>query len=145
MERWTAKRFREYQLNPLKEQKGNKFGAVKQVDEHGIHDSTGEQGRFHQLLILQRAGRISGLERQVWISIFKGEYYLCNGKKHKFLNRRFKADAVYFENGKKIVEDFKGDQTAMFRMKWQMAIATYPEWVFRKVFKDGTIESYQAI
>lgn len=60
-------------------------------------DSKKEEKRWHELCLLQRAGKISDLEKQKRFDI------IVNGKKICF----YKADFVYFENGKQVVEDVK--------------------------------------
>ncbi len=87
----------------FKPHKGNKYGAVK---ERGF-DSQKEAERWYQLCLLQRAGKIRDLNRQV-------PYLLID--KHKRddgtteLACKYFADFVYVdaETGKKVVEDVKG-------------------------------------
>ncbi|MHD0644585.1 DUF1064 domain-containing protein [Pseudomonas aeruginosa] len=81
---------------------GNKFGAVPVNDpEDGYFHSTGEYKRWCDLKLLQRAGVISDLRRQVTYRLDVGDTHF--GK--------YIADFVYVENGKEVVEDFKGHRT----------------------------------
>ena len=99
-------------------------------------DSEKEYQRWAQLRLLERSGKISGLKKQVPIPIFE-EFSGSDGKKHRAI--QYKADFVYIEDGKEIVEDVKGFDrksgkylmTETFRLKWKLLIATYPEKVFR--------------
>lgn len=73
-------------------------------------DSRAEARRHGQLLLLQRAGEISGLERQVQFEL------PVNGQRF----RTYIADFTYYEKGKLVVEDVKSPATAKetgYRMK----------------------------
>lgn len=82
----------------------SKYGNIKTTTSDGItHDSVKEANRWCELKLLERAGRISDLRRQVKFELIpkqEGEravYYI--------------ADFVYNENGKKVVEDVKSKGT----------------------------------
>lgn len=81
----------------------NKFGAVK---ERGF-DSQKEAERWYQLCLLQRAGKIRDLDRQVPFLLI-GKNKRDDGKTE--LACKYFADFVYIdsETGKKVVEDVKG-------------------------------------
>ncbi len=86
----------------------SKFGNVR-TEAHGVtFDSKGEAKRYGELLMLERAGQIEKLERQV-------SFKLCgmNGG----VVTTYKADFVYQENGRRVVEDFKGFSTPLFLLK----------------------------
>ena len=114
------------------------FCANEKLDGHGAivakYDSVKEYKRHKELELLQRAGKISGLESQVRFLLQDG-FVDGAGKKHQ--PSYYQADFVYIENGKKIVEDVKGidkktgkpQTTATFRLKWKMLQARYPECV----------------
>jgi hypothetical protein len=95
---------------------GNKYGAKKIVDPATGYefDSKKEFYRWCELRILERAGKIFDLQRQVKYELIpkqKGEravYYI--------------ADFVYYENGNKVVEDCKGYQTEVFRLKKKLLL-----------------------
>lgn len=80
-------------------------------------DSTGERDRWHELLILQRTGRISELQKQVTFELFPSVKY--EGDKRATPAMRYVADFVYMQGGKKVVEDFKSDatMTRVFKIK----------------------------
>ena len=93
----------------------NKYGNIKTVTSDGIkHDSIKEANRWCDLLLLQRAGVIQDLQRQVkFVLIPKQEgerpvYYI--------------ADFVYIENGKRVVEDVKGHRTDVYKLKKKLML-----------------------
>jgi hypothetical protein len=85
-------------------------------------DSQGEYHRHQELKLLQKAGVISNLERQP-------VYELQPGFKHgrrRYRPIKYVADWRYIENGNLIVEDFKGFETAIFKLKRKMLLFNYP-------------------
>ncbi len=73
-----------------------------------MFDSQREYRRWCELIAMQKAGRISGLRRQVpFVLHAKGGAAIC----------RYVADYVYVEAGCRVVEDCKGKRTATYRMK----------------------------
>ena len=93
----------------------SKYGNVKTVTSDGIkHDSIKEANRWCELKLLERAGVIKDLDRQVKFLLIpkqEGErpvYYI--------------ADFVYTENGKKVVEDVKGVRTKEYKLKKKMML-----------------------
>lgn len=84
-----------------------------------VFDSKKEYGRWGELKLLERAGKISQLQRQVRYELIPAQYesfprYGKNGKRIKDGRRCaekeviYIADFVYTENGKTVVEDCKG-------------------------------------
>ena len=85
-----------------------KYGNRKITVDGITFDSQKEAVRYQELLLLQRAGQIFNLQRQVpFVLIPKQER---NGK---VVERAvvYKADFVYTENGEDIVEDVKSEAT----------------------------------
>jgi hypothetical protein len=75
-----------------------------------LFDSKLEVARWMQLNLLERAGYISKLERQVIFPIVVTGELVC----------KYRADFVYMENGQRIVEDVKGGKatvTEVYRLK----------------------------
>jgi hypothetical protein len=101
----------------------NKYYNHKTYTSDGIkHDSQKEAQRWCELKLLQRAGKISNLRRQVEFELLPNQYetierYGKNGKRLKdqvkLIERKvcYIADFVYDENGKTIVEDTKSKPT----------------------------------
>jgi hypothetical protein len=87
---------------------GHKFNAKRtQCSEGHSHPSKGEAKRCGELHLLQRAGDISLLQREVPFPVF------INGIKVF----TYKADFVYFTDAGRVVEDFKGVITPIYRLK----------------------------
>lgn len=82
--------------------KQTKYGNTKVVDADGLtHDSKREYRRWCELQLRERAGEISNLRRQVVFDLVVNGLLVC----------RYVADAVYDENGAKVVEDTKSEPT----------------------------------
>ena len=87
--------------------KPNKFGAVP-TSAHGYtFASKGEAERYSHLVMMERAGKIQHLRRQVPYRLVVEGTLVC----------RYIADFVYFQDGKRIIEDFKGVRTPEYKLK----------------------------
>ena len=84
-------------------------------------DSQRELDRYQELLILQRAGRISGLSRQVRFELTPNIRY--EGKLIK--KAEYVADFTYWEQGKFVIEDCKGYQTDLYKLKKKIILDKY--------------------
>lgn len=121
--------------------KKRKYGN-KKITVNGItYDSKREYLRHRELLLLQRTGAITDLQRQVPFELipaqFKkiptGEVYKRGDKagqpkmKRVCLEQSVKyiADFVYFENGVKVVEDAKGKRTRDYIIKRKLMLYIY--------------------
>ena len=94
----------------------NKYGAKKVTASDGsVFDSKREFHRWCELRLLERAGKISGLCRQVTYELIPkqdGER-ACN----------YIADFIYFnEEGKLTVEDCKGCRTEAYKIKKKLML-----------------------
>jgi hypothetical protein len=86
----------------------HKYGAKPTVHDGIRFASKREASRYLELKLLQQAGRISNLRRQV-------RYRLV-------IETTYVADFVYDEKGEEIVEDVKGHRTREYlQKKRQMA------------------------
>jgi hypothetical protein len=96
-------------------------------------DSLKEFHRYRELKLLERAGEIQNLETQVKFVLIPAQYefyerYGTNGKKLKDGKRclekecAYKADFVYTQNGKKVVEDTKGVRTKEYIIKRKLML-----------------------
>ena len=101
------------------------------------YDSKKEYARWGQLRLLERAGKISALQKQVPFLLHE-EFRSRDGVLHKAVY--YKADFVYREqSGEEVVEDVKALDNATgkylttetFRLKWKLLMANYPDKVFR--------------
>ena len=75
-----------------------------------------EANRYSELKLLERAGEISGLHLQPGFVLQPG--FSFNG--HRIRAIKYIADFSYLENGEIIIEDVKGKQTDMFKLKCKM-------------------------
>ena len=80
-----------------------KYNARKCEYSGMIFDSKKELARYKELELLERAGEISNLRRQVEFELIPKQ----PGERKAV----YTADFVYTENGKEIVEDVKGMKT----------------------------------
>lgn len=99
-----------------------------------VFDSRKEARRYNELMMLQRAGEISDLKRQVEIELIPNQYtveerYSKSGKRLKdkmvLLERKvcYVADFVYTDKeGREIVEDTKGIKTPDYILKRKMLL-----------------------
>lgn len=101
----------------------NKYRNKKvQVDMY-VFDSIAESRRYKELKLLEKAGKIQNLELQP--KFLLQEAFKKNGK--TFRKIEYIADFKYTENGKIIVEDVKGIQTDVFKLKHKLFEKIYPE------------------
>lgn len=84
-------------------------------------DSKRELARYHELVLLQRAGKISGLRRQVSFALSPS--VVIQGRKRPAL--RYVADFVYLPHASDavVVEDVKGRITEGYRIKRHLMAA----------------------
>jgi hypothetical protein len=83
----------------------NKYNAKKVIVDGIQFDSRKEANRYYELKLLERAGEITDLELQKEFELIPAQR--IDGK---VVERavKYKADFVYKENGKTVVEDVKG-------------------------------------
>ena len=77
--------------------------------------SKAEARRYSELVLLERGGVISNLETQRAFELKVNGVLIC----------RYLADFVYFENGKRMVEDTKGVRTPVYAIKRKLMRALY--------------------
>lgn len=94
-----------------------KYHNIPTVVDGIRFDSKKEAARYRELLLMQRAGRISNLQRQVYY-LLKPTQRDANGQV-LFRKLGYTADFVYLRNGKLVVEDVKGVRTPLY--KWKRA------------------------
>ena len=93
----------------------NKFGAKKTTIAGIVFDSKREAQRYAELVLLERAGKIRGLQRQVQFQL--APKVKINGEKRQRPALRYTADFEYYEAGYRVVEDIKGAITQTFRIR----------------------------
>lgn len=107
----------------------NKYRNKKvQIDMY-VFDSIAESRRYKELALLQRAGKITELQLQP--KFLLQESFRKNGKTYRKID--YIADFQYEENGKIVVEDVKGKETEVFRLKHKLFEKKYPELELRVI------------
>lgn len=105
-----------------KYKKRPKYGNKGFRDTEGIYwHSKGEHTRWCELRMLEKAGKIKDLKRQVTYTLE------VKGVEHTF-RREYVADYEYIKDGILVTEDFKSDVTEkleVFRMKADLFYALY--------------------
>ena len=96
----------------------NKYHNIKR---NGF-DSRKEERRFQELSLLQKAGKITGLKRQVPYLLIPAQY--IDGKCVE-RSVSYTADFVYREGGNLVVEDVKGFQTQEYKIKRKLMLQLY--------------------
>lgn len=112
--------------------RSTKYNAKKATCSAGhTHDSIGEAKRCDELHLMQRAGEISDLSVS---PVYR--FILPDGKAIKMKNgqvARYTADFQYMENGRQIVEDFKGFIARDFPLRRALFEALFPDITLRVV------------
>ena len=85
-------------------------------------DSKREANRWAELRLLERAGKIEKLKRQVKYLLIPSQY-----RDGKCIEREasYIADFVYIKDGHLVVEDCKGFRTPEYRLKRKLMLQLY--------------------
>ena len=93
----------------------NKYGAKKVKAPDGqVFDSQKEYQRYGVLRLLERAGKIQHLQRQVKYDLIPKQ----DGERAC----TYIADFVYHQDGKLVVEDCKGFRTDSYKIKRKLML-----------------------
>lgn len=92
-----------------------KYRNVRTEVEGIKFDSKKEAGRYKDLVLLQKAGEIHALERQVRFRLQVNDIHICD----------YIADFTYREDGPLIVEDCKGYRTREYLTKKKLMLACH--------------------
>lgn len=100
----------------------SKYHSKKVIKDGGSFDSVKEYHRWCELKLLERAGRITGLERQTPFELIPSQK--IDGK---VVERacRYVADFTYYQDGQWIVEDTKGFKTPEYRIKKKLMLHVF--------------------
>lgn len=93
----------------------NKYGAKSQRIDGLFFASTKEANRYKDLKLLFMARQIDDLQCQVPFRLVVGNELICT----------YRADFVYLENGKQVVEDTKGMATREYIIKRKLMKAIF--------------------
>jgi len=113
----------------------SKYGSRKVTVDGVTYDSVKEYRRFKELSLLERAGTIQNLQRQVKYVLIPAQREYCNeiytkGRKKgcfkpgKLLEKEcsYIADFAYIQNGEIVVEDTKGFRTNDYIVKRKLML-----------------------
>lgn len=108
-------------MKPTYSQK-SKYGSRKVTIDGVTYDSLKEYHRFCDLKLMQRAGIITGLQRQVKYELIPTQR--INGK---VIERpvNYYADFVYKMDRQLVVEDVKGYKTPEYVIKRKLMLSVY--------------------
>ena len=97
----------------------NKYHSRKITKDGMTFDSVKEYRRWCELLLLEKAGQITGLERQTAFELIPSQR--INGKvAERACN--YIADFVYEKDGQMVVEDTKGFKTKDYIIKRKLML-----------------------
>ncbi len=114
-------------------QRQNKYGSKKVAIDNIIFASALEARRYQQLKLLLASGAIAHLELQPIFELQPG-FKDYTGKKYQSI--KYRADFKYIEAGEKIVEEVKGCETDMWKLKKKMFLYHYPHLELRVLTKE---------
>jgi len=92
-----------------------------QVDMY-VFDSIAESKRYKELALLEKAEEIQQLTLQPRFLLQEG--FKKNGKTYRKIE--YIADFMYREKGKIVIEDVKGKETEVFKLKRKLFEYKYP-------------------
>lgn len=109
--------------------RANKYGATKAKADGFTFDSIGELGRYNDLKLMVAAGVISelGVHPRFPLRV-EGEAIA-----------EIELDFAYTENGRRVVEDFKGVLTRVFRLKRKHFLQQYKHIELRVINRKGAL------
>ncbi len=103
----------------------SKYNSKKTVVDGQTFDSKKEARRYQELLLLEKAGEIQNLSRQVKFVLIPSQ----RDENGKVVEREcsYKADFTYEEEGgiKTVVEDVKGYRTKEYIIKRKLMLYQY--------------------
>lgn len=101
---------------------GTKYNSRK-VERDGMKfDSAKEYRRFCELSLLEKAGKVTDLQRQVKFELIPSQRI---GGKVVERACTYVADFVYTENGNQVVEDTKGFKTKDYIIKRKLMLHNF--------------------
>lgn len=112
----------------------SKYHSRKITRDGQTFDSLKEYRRFCELSLLEKAGAITDLQRQVPFELIPAQYEpferyskktgkrLKDGKRCIEQSVVYNADFVYMQNGKQVVEDTKGMRTEKYIIKRKLML-----------------------
>ena len=138
MKKITFEEFQERQ----KKAKKTKYNNKKVWIEGCVFDSTLEGNRYKQLKLLEKNGCVQSLELQPTFLLNETLRVIRKGKKQTYRETVYKADFSYIEDGKFIVEDVKGQETNMYKLKRKLFLSVCEYDIFREYKSSRNIIDY---
>ena len=108
----------------------HKYNATKTIVDGLTFPSKAEAARYQELQLMIYAGEISDLQLQPSFVLLPG-FVDNRGKTQRGIT--YKADFLYVEDGQTVVEDVKGMETPVFKLKAKLFRYNYPDIQFRIV------------
>ncbi len=116
------------------DQKKSKMRNQKVTVDGITFDSTKEGSRYSELKLLQRAGVITGFDRQPEFELLQA--FEKNGQKYQTIT--YRADfKVYYPDGHFEIEDVKAAKefrTEVYRLKRKMFESKYPDMTIKEIY-----------
>lgn len=110
----------------------SKYNSRKITKDGITFDSVREYNRYCELKLLERAGKIERLNRQVPYTLIPAQYRTVIDPKTRSERRvcverevTYKADFTYRQGGKLVVEDVKGFRTREYIIKRKLMLHVY--------------------
>ncbi len=115
----------------------NKYHSRKVIKDGEKFDSVKEYKRFCELLLLEKAGEVTDLKRQLKFVLIPAQYeyikqYSKNGKQLKDKRVLLERETAYFadfvyrnKDGRVVVEDTKGVKTKDYIIKRKLMLHVY--------------------
>lgn len=100
-----------------------KYRNKKTVYAGITFDSKREAHRYAELLLLERTGRITNLQRQASYELAPSVKFADSVRRKPAL--RYIVDFEYVENGVKVCEDVKGMRTTAFEIKRHLMLSVH--------------------
>ena len=109
--------------------KAHKYNAVKKIVDGITFDSAGEARAGSLLMLWEKAGAISNLERQPRYTLMDG-YVDPVGRRVRSME--YVPDFRFTRDGQTVVVDFKGVKTEAYKLKAKLFRQRYPDLVFEE-------------
>jgi adenine specific DNA methylase Mod len=105
----------------------SKYGSKKCIFQGEVFDSKHELNRYQELRLMEEAGIIKDLKRQVKFELLPAQYSKTRKTKKgkpRCIEKSvsYIADFVYMMHGERIVEDAKGFKTPEYRLKKKLLL-----------------------
>ena len=117
----------------VKRRRKSKYNNRKTIVNGITFDSKLEAKRYHELLLMRKAGAISDLELQKRFILQEG---YTNGDGRKIRPIHYICDFYYFDcqSKKMVVEDVKGQKTQVYLLKKKMFEKAFSPLVISEIY-----------